>query len=278
MLRKIDNKPMALMTQIGVTKIRDIQLNILKEVDTFCKINNIKYSLTYGTLIGAVRHKGYIPWDDDIDIMMPRPDYEKFITQFNLNQTKFRVLSTSNSKTHPYPYAKVEDTSTVLIEYSNIKYKIGVNIDVFPIDGMPSNKKQFLKHAQKLKRYENLLGIKTIKLSNNRSFFKNMVLLFLIIATIFISYKKIIVLTERANRKYNYTECEYAMAPCYNVSIACQTPKTIFKEFISVKFENSYYSAIKEYDTYLRVIYGNYLKLPPPEEQVSHHNYEAFLK
>jgi lipopolysaccharide cholinephosphotransferase len=264
------------MVKLKIDEIKKIQLNILKEVDQFCKANSIKYSLTYGTLIGAIRHKGYIPWDDDIDIMMPRPDYTKFINLFNKQQKSYRVLSTNTNKNHPYAYAKVEDTNTILTEYSTIKYNIGVNIDIFPIDGMPTNPKEFLKHARKIKRYERLMEIKAIKLNKNRSLIKNIILLVLKISTTFISYQKAIKLIETNSLKYNYSECKFAMAPCYGINSSCHTSKKIFEKFISVEFENNRYNAIKEYDKYLKVIYGDYLKLPPAEQQVSHHKYKTF--
>ena len=100
--------------EINVEELKQIQLNILKFVDKFCKENNLKYYLAYGTLLGAVRHKGYIPWDDDIDIIMFREDYEKFVTTFK--DVNYKVFATEVNSKYPYPFAKVGDTRTYFEE------------------------------------------------------------------------------------------------------------------------------------------------------------------
>ena len=138
-------------------ELRKIQLDILRSVSAFCMKNNLTYFLCYGTLLGAVRHKGYIPWDDDIDIAMPRPDYEKFIRSFNKSggrscseygggscseyggefrcgsedslslptEPRLKVISRELDRNFPYTFAKVTNTSTVFEEFSSFKYELG---------------------------------------------------------------------------------------------------------------------------------------------------------
>ena len=126
---------------INLEELKKIQFDILKKVAAFCEKNKIKYYLGYGTLLGAVRHKGYIPWDDDIDIIMPRPDYLRFIEIFNKStpSPELKVLSHYIDKNHPYPFIKLINTKTKQVSHSSIKYDMGVCIDIFPLDGLPKS-------------------------------------------------------------------------------------------------------------------------------------------
>ena len=105
------------MKRMTIEEIKATMLPILKCVHEFCETNNIRYSMSGGSLIGTVRHKGYIPWDDDIDIMLPRPDYDRLVKSFNSSQTRYRLISCETDKDYFQPYAKIVDTKTKLIEH-----------------------------------------------------------------------------------------------------------------------------------------------------------------
>ena len=124
--------------EVTLAELRKIQLAILDKVHEFCMERGLRYSLGGGTLLGAVRHKGYIPWDDDIDIMMPRPDYDRFLQEFDGAYPHYGVLWYKNDENCLWPYAKVYDNRTVLEEHF---IKTGINIDVFPVDGLPDESK-----------------------------------------------------------------------------------------------------------------------------------------
>lgn len=117
------------MKEIDVDELKHIQLDMLKDVHAFCVNNNIKYSLAYGTLLGAVRHRGYIPWDDDIDIMMLREDYNRFVHSYD--NDIYRIEDLSTDPDYELPYAKVEDVRTVMKEFVNGSSSSGVYIDIF---------------------------------------------------------------------------------------------------------------------------------------------------
>lgn len=129
------------MQEIGTEELKKVELNILKDVANFCDKNGIKYFLCGGTLLGAVRHGGFIPWDDDVDIAMPRDDYDKFLILYNNKESIYRVNSIEINSNWHKPSARVEDNQTILIENTmKKKYrKQHAFIDVFPIDGIPSN-------------------------------------------------------------------------------------------------------------------------------------------
>lgn len=120
--------------EIMLEELREIQLQMMDKIHEFCESHNIRYSLGGGTLLGAVRHKGYIPWDDDIDIMLPRPDYDRFIREFEGAYKDLNIQHLGNDDTCCIPFAKVYDNRTVLIEKHQ---RSGVYIDVFPVDGLP---------------------------------------------------------------------------------------------------------------------------------------------
>jgi lipopolysaccharide cholinephosphotransferase len=126
------------MKKIENDELKELQLDMLKNVAEFCKERGIQYSLAFGTLLGAVRHKGFIPWDDDIDICMPRPSYDRFVQEYEDSEGIYECLTFEKDNKFLFPFAKVSDRRTVALEQARFvdKYsKLGVNIDIFPVDG-----------------------------------------------------------------------------------------------------------------------------------------------
>lgn len=157
---------------IEVEELKRIQTDILNFVDGFCKKNGLRYWLAYGTLLGAVRHKGYIPWDDDIDILMFREDYEKFVTTFK--DERYKVFATEVNAKYPYPFAKVGDTATYFEEEIKDAIDTGVNIDVFPLDYIPEDR---VKSATKRRDFlQKVWMLKRLPRLKRRGFVKNSVL------------------------------------------------------------------------------------------------------
>ena len=135
------------MKRIDTSEMKLIEMSILNEIDRFCKERGITYFLFVGTLLGAVRHKGFIPWDDDIDICMKREDYEKFFHDFNINRDDcLFAVNYKNDDEYYLASGKVIDTRTLLIEEKDAA-PIGVYVDVFPMDRLPNNKFKFKYRA-----------------------------------------------------------------------------------------------------------------------------------
>ena len=266
------------MTTLNTDEIRKYQLEVLKKVDAFCKEYNIQYFLAYGTLIGAIRHKGYIPWDDDIDIMMLRKDYDRFIKSFNNWDKAIKVVSPEIDKACPYPWAKVYDTKTSLCEESSVKYEIGINIDVFPIDGLPNDVKSYKRLEKKATICRNLNAIKVIKITKRRSALNNFILLSGKLIFSFLKLSKILniyvnIARNCPDKEYNNVACVFS-SNLKNATV----PKEVFSEIIMVEFEGCFYPAPIGYNQWLTNIYGDYMQLPPIEKRVTHHSFIAHLK
>lgn len=272
------------MKEISFDEIKILQLEILRDIDSFCINNGIKYSLAYGTLIGAVRHKGYIPWDDDIDIMMPRKDYERFINTFNGTFKHLTVLSPEINPNYYAPYANVYDNRTYLTEGCNGHrgMQIGVKIDVFPIDGVSENTQVYERDMRLIAKLNNIMYIKRITNLLKSGFeFKRVIavcaykLLFCLL-----SYK---VLQNRimsiVNRQ-NASNSDYVDNIVFNPYIKRRTcfNKSVLESYQRVYFEGFEFNIITDYDSVLKGIYGDYMQLPPVKNRVAHHDFKAYWK
>lgn len=162
------------MKQMSEEEIRRVQIQVLQEFRDFCEEHDITYSLCQGTLLGAIRHKGFVPWDDDIDVMMPRSDYERLLKLYKSNHYTLHHYSTC--KPYIYSYAKMSDNRTVMKEGKVYDCELGVNIDIFPIDALPDTESEYRKWIKKLDFWKNISTIRNIAVSNTRSIGKNIVI------------------------------------------------------------------------------------------------------
>jgi lipopolysaccharide cholinephosphotransferase len=261
------------MRTITFDEIKQIELAILKEIHNFCVKNGIRYFLTFGTLIGAIRHKGFIPWDDDIDIFIPRGDYERFISTFVSD--KYKCLSMEKNRHYPFTYAKVIDISTIKKEPIHLSKKmtLGIDVDVFPLN--PYFVDNYEKTIEKKwKKYCRLWYLST-SIFRSKSALKTVLLfplkLFLRPFARCIS-KRINDLTELSGES---VPIGYITAFCTCEKI--RTYKTErFDNSVLHRFEDSEFFIPAGYDELLKSIYGDYMKLPPAEKQVSHHRNNCY--
>lgn len=265
------------MKEIGVDELKLIQLEMLKDIHSFCVEHDIRYSLAFGTLLGAVRHKGYIPWDDDIDIMMPRDDYNRFLQSYCNNV--YKIVDISTNLYYDIPYVKVEDSRTVMDEYAECNSKYGINIDVFPVDNIPDNtlERKFLYWKKSV--LNALFVLKSVRIRKGRALYKNWILIVGHFLLSPISRRYLATKMSKMSAKYEGSKTSYMgiLVPA-DSRIEEVLPSKLFEEYVELRFEDASAMSIKGYDGYLKAAYGDYMQLPPIEKQVSHHIFSAYWK
>lgn len=260
--------------EVTLEEMRTIQLDILDKIHDYCEKNNLRYSLSGGTLLGAVRHQGYIPWDDDIDIMMPRPDYEKFFANFNGRYKDLTAQYYRNSKTIFFGFGKVYNVNTVLVEKDMCK--TGVYVDVFPIDGMPDIIEETLFYREKYVKFSEALK-KTTQFYKINGGFSNR-LKYYIKRLVYPSRSKTIKQYDLLIDKYKYGETEFSGVVMGQYGLRERLKSTVFEDYIELSFEGKMRKCILKYDDYLTSLYGNYMELPPEEKRKSSHTGHAYWK
>ncbi|MBR4402109.1 MAG: LicD family protein [Flavobacteriales bacterium] len=266
------------MKTISFDEIKEIQLDILICVDKFCRDNNINYSLAYGTLIGAIRHNGYIPWDDDIDIMMSRNDYNRFLKAFNGTFKHLSLLSPELNWDYYAPYANVYDNRTLLKEGSNGHrgMNIGVKIDIFPMDIVAEEYEEYKKQLETNRDLNSKLYVKRTKVW--KIIFKHPITgLKIIIKKILYAFRSYSSIQKQiASIGTRYTCSNYIDCIVFPEIQDTRIDKSIFYEYVDAPFERMNAQIIKHYDVYLSKIYGDYMQLPPEENRILHHDFEAY--
>ncbi len=275
------------MKIITTSELKKLEKDILVFIDDFCEKNGIVYFLSYGTLIGAVRHQGFIPWDDDIDIMMPRPDYEKFLKTFP-EHPYFKIRSNENCSNYPFAYATVNDTRTIKNEFKlrkKVTTVLSVNVDVFPIDGLPDTEKESLHFYKHIKMYKNYQECATKKfgkgLSLKSTILKNVgIAVFRVFEFFGLSsiYQRVHEYSIFA-QTYSYEKSKYVGVNTCNVcGIGERNIKDNYFPVRKVKFEGKEFNCPNNYDIFLTQIYGDYMKLPPMEKRQTHHTSDCYWR
>ena len=245
--------------------IKEIQaeaLKILVDFAAFCDEKQLKYYLAGGTLLGAVRHQGFIPWDDDIDVLMPRPDYETFIslTQGKLYD-KYDVYHDDTFLSNKCPFMKVVNPEFIVYEKVYKKEK-ALWIDVFPVDGMPDTVKEQKRHMRKIGRYDYLLwqskSVEQITGNEFKMFIKKVCFFPLIL----IGSSRFVNKITKIAKKYNYQDCQIVGSAAGRYGAKECIPKDVFEPRIRMPFEQQEFYVSAGYDTYLTNLYGDYMKIP----------------
>lgn len=269
--------------EINLDEMKVIELNILKQIHEICIAQNYRYFLVGGTLLGAVRHKGFIPWDDDIDIGMPRPDYEKFIEYCTSNEVPFNLLCNKINSGYGYLFSKAMDKNTVLIEESGNKNNIelGVYVDIFPIDGLGDTFEEALSNLNKTRLDRELLvasNWRRFARSKTRAIYFEPIRFAFYCLSRFASFEKLI---QRIETKYEvdaFDTKKYVGCICGSYRNKEIVEQMVFAEYEDIPFEDAVFKCPKNYDQYLSSIYGDYMQLPPENKRVTHHSFKAYYK
>ena len=262
-------------------KMQLVELEILKHVVKICNENDITYYISGGTFLGAVRHKGFIPWDDDIDIAMPRTDYEKFRNIITTKLPKrYKYRNFKNDDEVKVCFSRIEDMEVKVKDTSAEKVDIrNAWIDIFPLDGMPKNKIKFL-----IRKYH-LLYLRMMFQYSQYSVIVNQNLPDRPLhEKILVKIGKLIPFEKILNtRKYMYKIDKNLQKVKPEDSIyymnflgiykfrSVMVKNEIYKEGALYEFEGDLYNGPKEYDKYLTQIYGDYMKIPKEENRNKHH-------
>ena len=268
------------MRKIETQEIREIQMSILDNIAQICKENNLKYYLAYGSLIGSVRHKGYIPWDDDVDIAMVREDYDKLLSILkdkNSHKTSWLTVIDDTAPDYYYPFSKAIDNRTEIKSDRHQGYQ-GIWVDVFPIDGLPSS----MFKAKAFIFFCSFLRVVGLAMSTDFSsktlskwtlFYKR----FFYALSVIIGKKRICRFVEWVFHRYKVHNSKLVaiLFSGHNFDAIFEKDKLLPQA--EYPFENRTYTSFQNYDAYLTQLYGDYMKLPSEEKRITH-DFNAWWK
>jgi len=265
-----------MVNELDLSSIREIQLEILVFLDQFFAANSINYSLANGTALGAIRHKGYIPWDDDIDILLSRENYNEFIKLFKENEY-YDLIHYKSDSNFIYPFAKVYCKSTLLIENTIRQPNYGVNIDVFPLDYLPKGVFRENMTFLLIKLIRFTINLKSISSSHIKSSSNLKKIVFIGIKTALVIFPFSLlnfIIEWLAINKEN--SCIGNLV--WGLGNRDKHLNELFSNYVSVRFENHEFSLMIGFKEYLTNLYDDYMTLPKIENQISHHSFTAFTK
>lgn len=270
------------MKELTIEELKQIQLEILDDVTAFCKENNLKFWIDWGTLLGAVRHKGYIPWDDDVDASMLREDYDRFVPLYNAYAEEkgkpYRAYSPAYDKKWAFPYIKVCDDRTVLYPGSG-GAPFAVNLDIFPMDAVPAAEQDRKKKRKAFDRLYLLHVLQTTpphKLSC--SVVRKMAIYALrVVLKLFPENYFIRKMDKNAKTKRG-ADSEYVNSYTSTPVPGKGLDRHLVDALTELEFEGKFYPAPAGYHEWLTGFYGDYMTPPPVEKRVTKHDFRAYWK
>lgn len=274
------------MEKLTMKEIQEGSIKVLDLIDNICRKENLCYYLVYGTLLGAIRHKGFIPWDDDIDIMMPRLDYEKLIQYFADHQADlapFKLFDYRSDNNYPYMIARVSDSRYTLDVHNEKDYGLGLFVDIYPLDGAGNTKEEFTKLKNAANPYASLCFLstrETVKRENTKSFAKYLVKFPAFVVAKILGKSFFMSKLEKIGNTYTYEDSKYVGVIVWASDEGVKTvyPKEWFGDGIDVEFEGKKFRAPINWDKVLTRGFGNYMELPPENDRIPHHFYDAYKK
>jgi len=261
---------MSKIIELDGSKLRQLQLielEMLAEVDRICRKNNIRYSVSGGTLIGAVRHKGFIPWDDDLDIFLLHDEYEKFYEacKTDLDTSRFFFQDHRTDPGYRWGYGKMRRKGTEYIKagQERLKQKTGICIDIFDSENIPDGERERKRFSRQMFCIRKLLYSALGRTNEKNLFMRLWYGILSLIPSSFIHRVK-----DRIARKYNQQETDNVLCLMWPVKgFQYGFPRRLFSEYIDLEFEGIKCMAISSYHEYLTMQYGDYMTLPPEDQR-----------
>ena len=270
--------------ELNIEQIHKETLGIVEKLIEICDKINVNYYVAYGSLIGVVRHKGFIPWDDDFDVVMLRDDYEKFCDYCIKNENKlkpFKLLSRKCEKKYPYNIARLNNMNYKAV-YDNVQgYESGIFIDIYPLDGAGSDVDKVLKKVEKKK--SNLFRITLWSIDDHytkstyNKWYRSIIKYFVRGYSKVRGAKHFLDKMENFKNLYDINNSRYIAEMTWDSGLTLYE-KSWFDKYIYLDFENLKVKVPIGYDDFLRCHYGDYMKFPPKEEQVPHHEYKVYQR
>ncbi len=250
--------------------LKEIMLEILQQFAQFCEKWKLRYYLACGTLLGSVRHKGYIPWDNDVDVWMPRPDYEKLIKILKKEKINSNIECLDYREVRTFPFLKLIDNRTVLKEHFLVTEKtLGVYIDIFPLDGLPDSLREQKKILNKVRFYYKLYAFANYRFNTGSNFIIKIIKNICYPFSRLVSSYRVCDKLDKLCKNYEYDKSRYVG----NIVWGEGERDVFLKEYFNVSygmFENMEFRIPGGYDQILKQRYGEYMVLPPESKRVIH--------
>ncbi|MGK4094516.1 LicD family protein [Pediococcus pentosaceus] len=265
------------MEQKKLNLVQEADLKLAKKLKNICEQNGINYIMLGGAMLGAVRHKGFIPWDDDLDFGLLRSDYEKLYKYLAGDKSPLSVASYKNETTHDYPFKVVDPNVTLVNRNHKVEEEQSAWIDVFPIDGMPNN--LLLRRVHQLRLLKDRAFLKLSQLSTgvalsnpNRSFIEKSIIKTGTMLKIdrILNEKKMMMTLDRHLKKYSPSKSAFLVNFMGAYKFQEMFEKNIYLTRKNYSFEDTSFSGVQNYDVYLKQLYGDYMKLPKVVDRDKH--------
>ena len=232
------------MKELSLSEQHEILLEIMKDIDSFCRANNIRYSLSDGTMLGAVRHGGFIPWDDDADLCMPREDFDRFVKTYKSDRYHLLLNTHNENEVFFSGFAKINDPTTYGVTGHRNLSKFGVTVDIFPLEPVPEDEKERAEYTHKIRSLHNRLYHRHRK--DPISIIK--------------SYRHSIdgwwnkIENTLRDKRYSNSRLLSQIIGMPNVEVLLETDR--FDNLVDIEFQGHKFLGFRDTDSYLKMLFG----------------------
>jgi len=269
------------MQELNLREIQLVELKLLTDFDEYCRKHELHYSICSGTLLGAVRHKGFIPWDDDIDVQMPREDYNSFIRMASQEKT-FNIVGygiNKKGKIEYAPYIRIVDPKTMIKQiYLDNDTNTSLYIDVLPLDGFPDSKEERHRIIIRKELIRKCLVWANTKIGTGKTALRMIFKIPIVLICKAIGANAFAKSWAKLAMRYKISECkDMAVIGGNYYKEKEYVPREEWFKLTEVEFEGKMFSCMGCWKRHLELLYGDYMRLPPVAERVSHHSFTAYM-